>query len=93
MAFLSIPLKEWLGASPDALVFDPSSVSTDGIAEFKCLYSKADIDPKEACEDKSFYCCLVDNKLHLNRNHPYYHQIVSKSMKSSSFFLELILQI
>ncbi len=54
VAFFVHPLKGWLGASPDALVFDLSSVSTDGIAEFKCPYSEADIDPKEACEDKSF---------------------------------------
>ncbi len=36
----------------------------DGIAKFKCPYSKADIDPHEACEDQSFYCSLINNKLH-----------------------------
>jgi len=68
-------LKGWLGASPDAWIYDPSSTHPDGIAEFKCPYSKADIDPHEACEDQSFYCSLINNKLHLKREHSYYHQI------------------
>ncbi len=60
-------LKGWLGASPDAWIYDPSSTNPDGIAEFKCPYSKADIDPHEACEDQSLYCSLINNKLHLKR--------------------------
>ncbi len=53
-------------------LYDPSSTHPDGIAEFKCPYSKADIDPHEACEDQSFYCSLINNKLHLKREHSYY---------------------
>ena len=66
--------KPWLGASPDAWVYDPTC-NSHGIAEFKCPYSKADVDPREACADSSFYCSIIDNKMHLNRNHSYYHQV------------------
>ena len=54
--FVVHPEKGWLGASPDAWIHDPSCESPNGIAEFKCPYSKADVSPNEACEDPSFYC-------------------------------------
>jgi len=38
--FIIHPEFGWLVASPDARVTAPSSQETDGIAEFKCLYSK-----------------------------------------------------
>ena len=37
--------KGWLGASPDAWIHDPSCESPNGIAEFKCPYSKVDMSP------------------------------------------------
>ena len=30
---------------------------------------------EDACKDTNFYCSLVDGMLHLNRTHPYYHQV------------------
>ena len=62
----------WLGASPDARVTDPYSDLPEGIAEFKCPFSKKDLTPIEACEDPSFYCHYEDG-FYLKRNHPYYH--------------------
>ena len=47
--------KGWFGASPDAWIHDLSCECPDGMAEFKCPYSKADMSPDEACEDPSFY--------------------------------------
>ena len=67
--------KCWLGASPDAWVTDPSAVNVNGLAEFKCPYTKADKLPEEACEDAGFCCLMIDGKLQLKRNHTYYHQV------------------
>ena len=63
--------KGWLGASPDAKVFDPSCSTTNGIAEFKCPYSKQDQSPQEACKDPSFFCELVNGTFELKRDHHY----------------------
>ena len=38
-------------------------------------YSKANINPKEACNDPSFYCSMIDDKICLDGLHPYYHQV------------------
>jgi len=38
--FIIHPTKGWLGASPDAKVFDVSCSCCNGIAEFKCPYTK-----------------------------------------------------
>ena len=73
--FVVHPEKGWLGASPDAWVTDPSTDPKYGIAEFKCPYVKANVTVEEACEDKNFYCTMIDSKLHLEKNHSYYHQV------------------
>lgn len=65
----------WLGASPDAFVIDTAFIQPNGIAEFKCPFSKKDESVHNACSDQHFYCTMVDGKLHLKRDHPYYHQV------------------
>ena len=67
--------KCWLGASPDAWVMDPSVVKIYGLAEFKCPISKANMFVEEACKDPQFCCTMINNKIHLKKNHSYYHQI------------------
>lgn len=66
--------KGWLGASPDARVFDPSC-KLDGIAEFKCPYATRNESPHEACADADFFCELVNGQIRLKRHHHYYHQV------------------
>ena len=56
--FIIHPTLGWLGASPDAFVTDPHSCLPDGIAEFKCPYSKREMTPIDACQDPKFYCFL-----------------------------------
>ena len=73
--FIIHPEKGWLGASPDAKVLDPLHSLHNGIAECKCPYSKRDKSPQEACNDSSFFCELVDEKLCLKRNYQYYSQV------------------
>ena len=52
--FIIHPTLGWLGASPDAFVTDPHSCLPDGIAEFKCPYSKREMTPIDACQDPKF---------------------------------------
>ena len=73
--FVVHPEKGWLGASPDAWVTDPSCNPSQGIAEFKCPYSKRCVTPEEACKDHSFCSVLQDGKIQLKREHTYYHQV------------------
>ena len=73
--FIIHPSMGWLGASPDAVVTDPSVDLQDGIAEFKCPYTKRDLSPDDACEDTSFCCVRINDELHLKRSHVYYHQV------------------
>ena len=73
--FIMHRTKGWLGASPDAKVYDPSCNDSNGIVEFKCPYSKRDKSPQDLCQDHSFYCELFTGTFHLKRNHNYYHQV------------------
>ena len=73
--FVVHPDKGWLGASPDAWVTDPSSAQVEGIAEFKCPYTKLGVTPEEACEDSNFCCTMVNGRIQLKREHQYYHQV------------------
>ena len=73
--FVVHPTMGWLGATPDAFVNDPTYELSSGIAEFKCPYSVKDATPTEACQKPSFYCTMVNGKLHLKRQHSYYHQV------------------
>ena len=58
--FIIHPTQGWLGASPDGLVHDPASHNPSDILEIKCPYTKRDVTPKEACQDRDFYCTLED---------------------------------
>ena len=83
--FIIHPTSGWLGASPDAKVFDPSCEKV-GIAEFKCPYAKRDVSPLEACADTNFYGELVNGHFQLKCNDKYFHQVqlqlyVSKDMQ------------
>ena len=70
----------FLGASPDAVVHDPNSKHSFGLAEVKCPYSYRHVHPVEAAESTNF-CCRIEvddaNKKHLKlkETHVYYSQI------------------
>ena len=67
----------FLGASPDAVVCDPSVTSTFGLAEIKCPYSSRDMTPVEACSQPAFFCTSnsTSGKLQLKKEHPYISQV------------------
>ena len=76
----------WLGASPDGRVYDPSSYRPKGIVEIKCPYTKRTLTPQEACDDPSFHCKIVNEKLELKCTHAYYHQVQQQLYVSSDLF-------
>ena len=69
----------FLGASPDATIYDPSESQAFGFAEIKCPYKYKDMAPKDACADPSFCCELIQQdgreQLRLKESHPYYSQV------------------
>lgn len=70
----------FLGASPDGVVFDPTSIDQPyGFLEIKCPYSVRDKTPEDACSSSGFACTLEKNNgkslLRLRRNHIYFAQI------------------
>ena len=62
--FIIHPTMGWLGASPDVHVTDPHSDFPDSIAEFKYPFSKKEVTPHEATQDRNFYC-YYESVLHL----------------------------
>ncbi len=69
----------FLGASPDAAVYDPSHIEPFGLAEVKCPYSCRQITPVEACSRPNFCCTVSMNGnvpgLKLRKEHLYYSQV------------------
>ena len=63
----------WLSTSPHRKVLD--SVFEPGIVEIKCPYTFRNLKPEEACRYPKFFCCLVDGKPTLKKDHNYYFQI------------------
>ena len=70
----------FLGASPDAVVHDPTDANPFGLAEIKCPYSVRNQTPSQAAESREFYCRLEQNSsgspsLKLKKSHPYFCQV------------------
>ena len=69
----------FLGASPDAAVYDPSLQDPFGLAEIKCPYSFRYVTPAEACSKSNFFCTLKTDgatpQPNLKDSHPYYAQV------------------
>ena len=67
----------FLGASPDAAVYDPSAEKSFGLAEVKCPYSSRSMTPTEACSKPHFFCTLCPNSSTpvLKKSHQYYAQV------------------
>ena len=70
----------FLGASPDAVVYDASEPNPFGLVEIKCPYTSRNLTPLQAAEAKGFFCsCEVDvngaKLLKLKKKHNYYCQV------------------
>ena len=70
------PKHNWIGASPDGIVNDPSSVEDPrGLLEIKCPASAESTSLEELCGTSNFFLKYVDGKFHLKKSHDYYYQI------------------
>jgi len=75
--FIVNPSFSYLGASPDAAVYDPSNTEQPfGFVEIKCPYSARETTPYDAAQNSGF-CCTVNSNgdIVLKENHSYYSQI------------------
>jgi len=67
----------YLGASPDAAVYDPSYTEQPfGFVEIKCPYSARETTSYDAAQSSGF-CCTVNSNtdIVLKEDHSYYSQI------------------
>lgn len=66
-----------LGASPDGYVNCTHCEDHNGLIEIKCPSSShwRTKTPEECAMDKKFFCCLVNGKVRLKRNHSYFYQV------------------
>ena len=64
-----------LRCSPDAKIIDLSCKDCFGLGEVKCLSSKFNVTPEDACDDPNFFMEKKDGKLCLKRGHVYYDQV------------------
>ncbi|KAH7980458.1 hypothetical protein HPB49_016325 [Dermacentor silvarum] len=71
------PEYPWLGASPDAIVYDPSEDPPWGCVEVKCPYSLKDADSEKLLTARDT-CVDFDNLQHpsLKIEHPYFAQVI-----------------
>lgn len=68
------PSLPWLGASPDALVIDPSEASV-GLLEIKCPYTHRLCTVEEATGDPHFCAEMCDGRVTLKHNHKHFYQV------------------
>ncbi|XP_050409493.1 uncharacterized protein LOC126824334, partial [Patella vulgata] len=64
------PSMPYLGASPDAKVFDPSAYEAYGLLEIKCPFSKKNETLEQAATDTTFYLEKNGDSYKLKRKHP-----------------------
>ena len=66
----------WLGASPDGLVYDPTAPDPEGVVEYKNPYSIRTTSLHDAASQRKDFCLtLKDGSLKLKRSHSYFYQI------------------
>ena len=83
----------FLGASPDANVYDPSQQQPFGVVEIKCPFSCRNMTPIQACSVKKFFCTLdlSGEKLLLKRSHNYYCQIQGQMAISGRSWCDFVI--
>ena len=70
----------FLGASPDAVVYDSSCTESFGLAEIKCAFSNRNVSPSEVCSSSGFCSTLEttsdgESCIKLRKDHMYFSQV------------------
>jgi len=69
------PTVPYLASSPDGFVTCTHCAPTQGLLEIKCPSVLRNKTPEEACEDKHFFCHLVNGCVTVKKTHNYYYQV------------------
>lgn len=80
----------YLGASPDAVVHDPSVGNQFGLAEVKCPYSVRDKSLEEAVSSPNFFCSLENGSLKLKKTHNYYCQVQGQMAVTERYWCDFV---
>lgn len=87
----------WLAASPDDRVNDPSSVQSQGVAEYKNPFAAKDLTLEEAC-DKCKTFCLERRRQNgkqtfkLKKRHNYYFQVQCQMYRCDVNWCDFVLR-
>ena len=72
-------------------MIDYTAESPFGLAEVKCPYSKFQVTPMAACDDRVF-CCIVENgHVKLKQNHAYYSQVQGQMGVTGAKWVDFII--
>ncbi len=77
----------WLGATPDALVYDPDATQKVGLAEIKCTYTARH---NMTIEEATVIFCLTKEGKKLRPHHPYYTQIQTQMAVTNKTWCDFI---
>ena len=70
------PSHQWIAASPDGLINDPTSNDPEGIVEIKNPYAIRNMNLSEAITQNKDMCLTLKNgSLHLKHTHNYFYQV------------------
>ena len=79
LVYISTLQANWMGASPDGLVTDPSESQPYGLVEIKCPARAEKITLLDLCTNKkyksSFFLQYTNGKYQLKKGNNYYYQI------------------
>ena len=66
----------WLAATPDGWVTNPEPSPSQGLVEFKNVYSYRDLAVSDAIVAKKRDCLAINNgRIELKHTHSYYYQV------------------
>uniref|UniRef100_A0A3Q2FXY2 YqaJ viral recombinase domain-containing protein n=1 Tax=Cyprinodon variegatus TaxID=28743 RepID=A0A3Q2FXY2_CYPVA len=88
--FIINPKFPQVGASPDAIVL--CTCCGKGCVKIKCPFKYQDTTILEACKsgDKNFCLEMVDGKLQLKKEHPYYKQVQTQIFVANAAYSDFV---
>ena len=80
----------WEAHQIDGRVVDFECQNHFGLAEVKCLETKSQVTPLDACQDSYFFCEAVNGHCKLKRNHAYFAQVQGQMGVSGASWCDFI---